>query len=317
MNHIRSLHLAGFQSHLNSQFELSPGVNVLVGDSDAGKSAVIRALQWLATNRPSGDAFVNAAAKDTRVTIETTTGAASRHRKPNGYTINGTTFTAIARSVPEELRAVLDLQPINVQGQLLGQYFLVLDSPGEISRYLSSLFGFELCDLLVSAIKTACQRAQIAITHAEQQLATLDSEIAARAPTDALEPLVEEAEALAALVERGAQYESALAALVTQLASARDRSVRLAAARDVDLADAERALAGLQQLETIESQIGALVSQAKQTAAARAAARTLQAETESALDEARQGYVEALGEVCGACFRPIDAETRERVRGEL
>jgi len=54
---IKYLQIQNFQSHKDSLLEFDPGVNVIVGSSDSGKTAVIRALRWLVWNRPSGDAF--------------------------------------------------------------------------------------------------------------------------------------------------------------------------------------------------------------------------------------------------------------------
>lgn len=315
---ISSIHLQGFQSHLDTTLELSPGVNILVGDSDSGKSAVIRALQWLVTNRPSGDSFVNANAKTVSVEITTPTGTASRHRKPkNGYTINGETFTAVARTVPEELRSVIDLQPINFQGQLLGQYFLVLDTPGEISRYLSTIFGFEIVDLLVAGIKQAHQQVQYAITAAEEHLENVEREIATLATVETLEPLVTEVESLVTVIEQGAQYETSLASLITELKAAAARRVQLAGVSSVRLDEAERILTQLQQIEEFETGLSALLTQAKQAAAARTSARTLQTSTAAALETERAAYVESLGETCPTCFRPVDEQTRAHVLEEL
>ena len=49
---IKSIHVVGFQSHADSTIEFDPGVNVLIGQSDSGKTAVVRALDWALNNRP-------------------------------------------------------------------------------------------------------------------------------------------------------------------------------------------------------------------------------------------------------------------------
>ena len=54
---IQSVHIQNFQSHKNSTLEFSPGVNIIVGTSDSGKTAIIRALRWVVWNRPSGDSL--------------------------------------------------------------------------------------------------------------------------------------------------------------------------------------------------------------------------------------------------------------------
>ena len=56
---LQTIQIHNFQSHENSQLDLSPGINTLVGDSDCGKSAVMRAILWAITNSPQGDAYVS------------------------------------------------------------------------------------------------------------------------------------------------------------------------------------------------------------------------------------------------------------------
>lgn len=58
MKYIKHLHLVNFQSHLNSEIELHPGLNIFVGESDQGKTAIIRALRWLFYNEPRGTGFI-------------------------------------------------------------------------------------------------------------------------------------------------------------------------------------------------------------------------------------------------------------------
>ena len=42
---IKKLHLKNCQSHKDSLLEFSPRLNVFVGDTDSGKSAIIRGLE--------------------------------------------------------------------------------------------------------------------------------------------------------------------------------------------------------------------------------------------------------------------------------
>lgn len=56
---IQEVTIEGYQSHTNSTFRLSPGLTVITGPSDAGKTAIIRALRWFAFNEPTGEAFLH------------------------------------------------------------------------------------------------------------------------------------------------------------------------------------------------------------------------------------------------------------------
>lgn len=48
---IQEVTIEGYQSHTNSTFRLSPGLTVITGPSDAGKTAIIRALRYYTTTK--------------------------------------------------------------------------------------------------------------------------------------------------------------------------------------------------------------------------------------------------------------------------
>ena len=48
---IKSVEFQNFQSHKKTILEFVPGVNIIVGLSDAGKSAVMRAIKWCLKNQ--------------------------------------------------------------------------------------------------------------------------------------------------------------------------------------------------------------------------------------------------------------------------
>ena len=68
---IKSIHLKNFQSHKDTLIEFDQGVNVIVGQSDVGKSAILRAIAWVCTNKPSGDEFISSWADSTSIKIKT------------------------------------------------------------------------------------------------------------------------------------------------------------------------------------------------------------------------------------------------------
>ncbi len=55
---IKSAKLINFQSHIDSLLEFHSGVNSITGQSDSGKSSILRAINWVIHNKPSGDAFI-------------------------------------------------------------------------------------------------------------------------------------------------------------------------------------------------------------------------------------------------------------------
>ena len=63
---IRRLILTNFMAHAGTTLELAPGLNVLCGPNNTGKSAVVEALRCLANN-PSPRHFIRHGASEARV----------------------------------------------------------------------------------------------------------------------------------------------------------------------------------------------------------------------------------------------------------
>ncbi|MCT4509484.1 MAG: AAA family ATPase [Tepidibacter sp.] len=69
MKHIKQLHIQNFQSHQNTTLDLVNGLNTIIGESDKGKSAIIRAIRWVILNDPQGNNMVRQGTKECSVTL--------------------------------------------------------------------------------------------------------------------------------------------------------------------------------------------------------------------------------------------------------
>jgi exonuclease SbcC len=69
MKQIASVIIENFQSHARSELSFAKGLNVIIGPSDNGKSAVLRAIRWALYNEPRGSEFVRSGSRECRVTI--------------------------------------------------------------------------------------------------------------------------------------------------------------------------------------------------------------------------------------------------------
>ncbi len=150
---IKSLQISNFQSHKSSLLEFDNGVNVIIGQSDSGKSAILRALLWLVTNRPSGESFRSNWGRDTEVEMKMDGGIVSRTRGKgkNQYILNGQTLASIGTDVPVEVMKMLDLKDVNVQHQLDAP-FLLSETAGEVARQLNQIANLEVIDTATTNI---------------------------------------------------------------------------------------------------------------------------------------------------------------------
>ena len=55
---IKTLEIKNFQSHAHTIINFDEGINIVQGTSNAGKSAINRAIVWALGNKPRGDFFI-------------------------------------------------------------------------------------------------------------------------------------------------------------------------------------------------------------------------------------------------------------------
>jgi DNA repair protein SbcC/Rad50 len=187
---MKSIQLENFQSHRQTEINLSPGVNVIVGPSDSGKSAIIRALNWVVSNRPSGDAFRSDWGGDTFVRIDSVIREKGKH---NGYWIGDQQFSAIGASVPEEVTKALNLQPINFQFQHDSPFLLTL-SPGETGKYLNQIADLERIDQSISHANSRVRSINGEIQQTEKRITEIETELSSTEWAEKIEPSVTEIE---------------------------------------------------------------------------------------------------------------------------
>jgi exonuclease SbcC len=145
---IKSLHILNCQSHKDTFLEFHPGVNVIIGPTDSGKSAILRVIRWIVKNRPSGDTLRSWWGGKTIADMQTTEGRKIiRSRdKTDEYQLDTTVFKAFNTSVPEEIAQALNLNEINLQRQLDAP-FLLSDSPGDVAQHFNRVAGLDKIDV--------------------------------------------------------------------------------------------------------------------------------------------------------------------------
>lgn len=152
---IKSIQLKNFQSHQDSKLEFGPGINVICGQSDSGKSAIIRAFRWVIENRPGGGSFIsNFSEGECQVIVETNDGfiAREKSKKVNSYWLNEQEIKAMGQDVPEEIAKALNMLPVNIQYQM-DSPFLLSQGSGAIAQYLNQTVKLDVIDHATSNIR--------------------------------------------------------------------------------------------------------------------------------------------------------------------
>jgi hypothetical protein len=127
---------------------------VIVGSSDSGKTAIIRAIRKVVRNRPTGDAFRSNWGGDTSISIDTDYPEArvtwAKKGNEASYTLSEWAqetieFKAMGTEVPEEVSNVLNINEINLQEQL-DSPFLLTASPGEVAQHFNKIAHLDQID---------------------------------------------------------------------------------------------------------------------------------------------------------------------------
>ena len=153
--------ISNFQSHSRTIMRLDPGVNVIVGASDSGKSTILRALLWCVTNRPTGDSVHSWYGDRTRVDVTTSDGhKVSRIKgKSNKYIVDGHELEAFGHNVPQEVSNVLNISELNISRQLDGPFFLSL-SPGDVAKQLNKVANLSDIDKTMTFLNSHSRQVQ-------------------------------------------------------------------------------------------------------------------------------------------------------------
>ena len=263
---LEKIEIKNFQSHQATALGLSPNVNTLQGNSDCGKSAVMRALSWLVFN-PAGDYFISDWAKrgktivaSCEVTLSVNGHKVTRRRDKdfNGYILDGQVFEASRNSVPPQVLSVLRLGEVNVQRQL-DPPFLLSMSAGEVSRYINSLVNLTRIDKWTIAVNGRTRSLQQQVESGKQQVERKQAEVDSYSYVERLEELSKQ---VTEIESKAASLNNEGRALEDSVVKWEKESIVLSRLPDVDklfilLKESE---ASWRKAETAASEISALKS---------------------------------------------------------
>jgi exonuclease SbcC len=185
---IKRLELQNFQSHKKSTIIFHDKLTVILGQTDQGKSAIIRALKWVLYNEPRGTDFITAGCKTCRVSLEMSDGTIiTREREGNRnryiLTKDGQKqiFEGFGHNVPLEITKAHGIPKIFIDrdsnaavnlAEQLEPPFLISESGSNRAKALGRLVGVHIID---AAQRTALKD----LTDAEQRRKLLNSDIEA------------------------------------------------------------------------------------------------------------------------------------------
>lgn len=311
--YLTALTLTNFQSHAFTHLVFGPGLNVMVGPSDSGKTAILRALRWVLYNEPRGSDFVRQGEKECRVTARFSDGtlitrerSGSRNRYVLGQVDPATgeiveqVFEGFGYDVPPQVLDAHGMPPVyldegrsvalNVASQLEGP-FLLAESGGLRAKAIGRLYGVHVVDAAVRMTRKDQQAQSREANRLEADVDKLDAELAAFADLPAQEARLQQVAEYLAAADAASLRQERLQALAQRLASLDLETARweqtlgalggLAPAAEAAASAGER-MAHMARLTRLQARHSALAAEHERTAQVLAGLGQLPAAQEAA-----------------------------------
>ncbi|SDC43949.1 AAA family ATPase [Shouchella lonarensis] len=194
MSNLLEVRLENFQSHLDTSISLHEGLNVIVGQSDSGKTAVLRAVRWALFNQPRGTDFLRVNADFVRVTLTFADGTLlirERTSSKNRYIIRKPdreemVLEGFGSQVPEEVLQAHGMRPFRIDrdhewplqmsGQLEGPF--LLEQTGSLrAKAIGRMSGAHYLDMAIRDVTKDVYTLQQQTKKKEQDAETLKTSL--------------------------------------------------------------------------------------------------------------------------------------------
>lgn len=166
---IKSIKIQNYQSHIDNIIEFDPGLTIITGPSDSGKSAILRALKKVIRDTPAGNDFINNKSDNNCIiTLNIDDNIITRHVSKdknnktiiNRYQVGGQTFDSFGRDIPLEVTNILNMPEVDLGDFKMDLHFydqfdapfLVDDKDSVKSKVLGSVSGLNVIDEAIKKV---------------------------------------------------------------------------------------------------------------------------------------------------------------------
>ncbi len=240
MKSIKSITIENFQSHEKTALAPAPAgqLTTIVGPSDSGKTAIIRALRWLLFNVPQGSDFIRVGVEFARVRVDLddgTTVIRERGKSYNRYVVisqdrGRQVYEGFGQGVPPEVLEATGVRTVtfgdlelnlNLAEQLEGPFLGKSVSAGVRAKVLGKLAGTEEVDWAAKTLGTDIFRRSQDEKRLSNEISDLDRQIAGYDYLPALCMQIGILESLVAKIKVAQERKVALIGLRDRLAQIR------------------------------------------------------------------------------------------------
>lgn len=174
---ITDIKIQNHEAHKAFHASIPPGLTVIVGKTDSGKSSILRALSWVIRHESLGSRITHGETT-LRVGIKTDLGSVVRFRAAEGYgyKAGGQTFLACAQNQPKEVADILQLSDINIQLQHDAPFLLGL-TPGKLAEAINSVVDLSSIDKCSTWLKSQRTKTNALLESAESKKKALRTQV--------------------------------------------------------------------------------------------------------------------------------------------
>jgi len=213
---LKKISLENFMAHEATSLELAPGVTVLTGPNNIGKSAIVEALRYLLYNPPPKH-VIRHGAREAVVRLELDSGEIITWRRQGSraaYSLQAPDrppeeYYKFGREVPEDIRTLLRLdQVVTDTGEKIDIHLgnqrepiFLLDKPGShAAGFFAASTEADYLLKMQQALKRRREDAKREQSRLQAELAALADSLARLEPLADLDLLLQQAEALYAII---------------------------------------------------------------------------------------------------------------------
>jgi exonuclease SbcC len=208
--------LENFQSHEYTDLELSRGLNIFVGESRQGKTAVLRAFQWVYENKPTGKRVVKIGTDCAKVTVYLSNGyiitriMETKRSGKNGYEITDPLTGEVAyhnTKILPEVQKILGYNPFVIDSDLQfnlnfmkqgAGWFLIGDhfSAPLKAKIIGAIYGTHYADAVARELEAEDRKVNEELKRTQTEVQRLEEQVQKYVHLDDLETTISEVEGL-------------------------------------------------------------------------------------------------------------------------
>lgn len=197
---INKLEIKNFQSHKNSVLGFDKGLNVIIGETDTGKSSIIRALKLAIYNKPNGDSYCSNWGGETSVKLTFDNNKyveRIKSKSTNEYILStiDEPFKAFGTTVPDEIVAELNMDEINLQQQM-DSHFLISETPGGVALHFNKIAKIDRIDKTLNNITKSINTLNSETKHIKNSIEAKEKKLSEFIPIEQAEKQLKKIERL-------------------------------------------------------------------------------------------------------------------------